>query len=83
MSKSFSILAIFFLLEEKAMVNAKCPMCNEEVDIGNKPQPETTIDCPYCGTTLVIKRTGRKWILEVFEEEEEGEELEEEEEDLF
>jgi ribosomal protein S27E len=69
------------------MVNAKCPVCDEQVDIGNKPRPETTIDCPYCGTTLVIKRTGRRWILEVFEggeeEEEELEGGEEEEEDLF
>ncbi|MEM1569800.1 MAG: sulfonate ABC transporter [Candidatus Bathyarchaeia archaeon] len=64
------------------MVKAKCPMCNEQVDLGNKPESEATIDCPYCGTTLVVRRTGRKWILEVFEEEEK-EEWEEEEEDLF
>ncbi|MBS7612313.1 hypothetical protein KEJ27_08985 [Candidatus Bathyarchaeota archaeon] len=67
------------------MVNARCPVCDEQVDIGNKPQLETTIDCPYCGTTLIIRSTGRKWSLEIYEEEgEEGEwEGGEEEEDLF
>lgn len=67
------------------MVNARCLVCDEQVDIGNKPQLEATIDCPYCGTTLIVKRTGRKWSLEVYEEGGVGEreEGEEEEEELF
>lgn len=61
------------------MAKVKCPVCDEAVDIGEEPEAGTEIECPYCGTKLLIARKGRRWILEVSEETEEEEWSEESE----
>ena len=56
------------------MAKARCPVCDETVGLGASPEVDTVIECPHCGAALIVRRMGRRWILEVFEEENEEEE---------
>ncbi|OYT32015.1 MAG: lysine biosynthesis protein [Thermofilum sp. ex4484_79] len=60
------------------MPEAKCPVCGTPVKIDENYTSGDIIECPNCGTELVIVKKGRKIYLEEFNklEEEEDEENE-------
>ncbi|MCR6624364.1 MAG: FYDLN acid domain-containing protein [archaeon YNP-LCB-024-027] len=62
------------------MPKARCPICDEMIDLGEKPHVGDVIECPSCGVSLSIEQKGRRWSLKIVEEEEEEEEEWEEEE---
>lgn len=68
------------------MPRAKCPVCGARIEIGEDVEEGDIIECPGCGSKLVVSKKGRRISLEPLEEEGETEEeseenyLEEEEE---
>ncbi|OYT26254.1 MAG: hypothetical protein B6U95_07645 [Thermofilum sp. ex4484_82] len=59
------------------MVRVRCPICKTYIDLGENPVEGGIINCPNCQATLEIIKRGRRFYLNVREEEEE--EVEEEE----
>ena len=51
------------------MVKVTCPICEEEIELGEKPEVGSIVECPTCGTKLMIRHRGRRWTVEVMEEE--------------
>ena len=65
------IIIIMFLGE--CMPKAKCPVCGTTIEIEEDYTPGDIIECPNCGTQLIIVRKGKKIYLDEFEEFEEEE----------
>ncbi|MFQ6076966.1 MAG: hypothetical protein ACE5Z5_12710 [Candidatus Bathyarchaeia archaeon] len=60
------------------MVTVECPVCGEDVDIGESPEIGAWMRCYWCDALLKIGRRGQRWTLEAVEELAEEEEEEEE-----
>ena len=56
------------------MVRARCPVCDEIVDPGEKPEVGEVVTRPECGAELKVKKRRRRYYLREVEEEY-GEEL--------
>ncbi|RLE67886.1 MAG: hypothetical protein DRJ43_06565 [Thermoprotei archaeon] len=52
------------------MAKAKCPVCGSIVDLGKEPEVGEVVECPDCGSELIIRKRGRKYYLESISEEE-------------
>jgi lysine biosynthesis protein LysW len=56
--------------------NAQCPMCGEEIDLGDGLEIGETIYCPECGGAVRVTRLNPPDVeeVEIFSEEEENSE---------
>ena len=46
-----------------------CPICEEEIELREKPEVRSIVECLTCGTKLMTQHRGRRWTVEVMEEE--------------
>lgn len=51
------------------MITAKCPWCDEEVELRDDVKNGSEITCSGCDAELVVSRKGKKVTLEEAEEE--------------